>query len=153
MTPSLISVDDFAKYVSSDPVEIIAHGDRLERADLVIKALEVIGDSTKHGECWCYPQIDNGGYAKVRYDGRYTTASRLVLCAATNKPLSYGMDACHRTPLCRFRNCINPDHLFWETHAENCRRRELERRARAVIAGEAKALSLQYAETSALSHP
>ena len=108
--------------------------DHMRRWDFAIKAIEVIGDSVKRGECWCYPHTAPDGYSRVRITGKNTTASRLVLCVATNKALDYDMDACHRTPLCRFKNCINPDHLYWETHAENCRRRELERRARAVIA-------------------
>jgi hypothetical protein len=40
------------------------------------------------------------------------------------------MDDCHRSPLCRFKACCNPEHLFWDTHANNCKRRELEKRAR-----------------------
>ena len=96
--------------------------------------IEAIGDSIKRGECWCYPNTAPDGYSRIRVAGKNTTASRLLLCVATNKPLDYGMDACHRTPLCRFKNCINPEHLYWETHAENCRRRELERRARIAIA-------------------
>ncbi|MGP0017950.1 MAG: hypothetical protein ACLPHP_05230 [Candidatus Sulfotelmatobacter sp.] len=106
----------------------------MQRWDLAIKAIEAIGDSIKHGECWCYPHTAPDSYSRIRVKGKNTTASRLVLCVGTNKPLSYKMDACHKTPLCRFKNCINPDHLYWETHAENCRRRELERRARAAIA-------------------
>lgn len=105
------------------------------KLDLTIKAMEVVGDSIKRGECWCYPRTDPSGYGKLWFNRKSTTASRLVLCAATNKPINYGMDACHRTPVCRFRNCVNPDHLYWETHSENCKRRELERKARATIAG------------------
>jgi len=117
-----------------------AFADHMTQWDLVIKAIEAIGDSTKHGECWCYPTTASDGYSKIRVGSKTTTASRLLLCCATGKPLNYGMDACHRTPLCRFKNCINPDHLFWDTHAENCKRRELERRARAAIAPLAGAL-------------
>jgi hypothetical protein len=40
------------------------------------------------------------------------------------------MDDCHKSPLCRFKACCNPEHLFWDTHANNCKRRELEKRAR-----------------------
>ena len=127
-----MSIETFIEQFSQPDTGWFA--DHMSRWDLAIKAIEAIGDCIKHGECWCYPTTAPDGYSRIRVDGRNTTASRLVLCIATGKPLNYGMDACHRSPLCRHKNCINPDHLYWETHAENCRRRELERRARAAIA-------------------
>jgi hypothetical protein len=127
-----MSIESFIEQFTESGVGLFA--DHMRRWDLAIKAIEAIGDSIKHGECWCYPTTASDGYSKIRVGNKTTTASRLVLCVATDKPLDYGMDACHRTPLCRHKNCINPEHLFWDTHAENCKRRELERRARAVIA-------------------
>lgn len=97
------------------------------------RAVVAIGDCTKHGECWVYPRTNAAGYGVVRIGGKQTTPSRLILCCATQKPLDYEMDACHTTPLCRSKACCNPEHLFWDTHAENCKRRELERRARATF--------------------
>jgi hypothetical protein len=126
-----VSVESFLeKFTTSDGDWFSNH---MSKWDRVITAIGAIGDCVKQGECWVYPHTDADGYSRIRVESKNTTASRLVLCCATNKPLDYGMDACHRTPLCRFRACINPEHLFWDTHAENCKRRELERRARKTI--------------------
>jgi hypothetical protein len=80
--------------------------------------------------CWVYPSTNGSGYGVVSVGGKRPSVSRLVLCCATNKPLDYGMDACHKSPLCRHRACCNPEHLFWGTHSENSLRREVEKRAK-----------------------
>lgn len=101
------------------------------------RAIVAIGDCIKHGDCWVYPKLDSSGYGSLSVGGRTTTVSRLVLCCATNKPLGYKegkefMEACHRTPLCRYRACCNPEHLFWDSKSNNAKRRETERAAREV---------------------
>lgn len=104
-----------------------------ERESLVrlmyYRAIVAIGRCTKHGDCWVYPGTNDNGYGVISIGGKRPTVSRLVLCCVTHKPLNYEMDACHKSPLCRYAACCNPDHLFWDTHRENCQRRELEKRA------------------------
>ncbi|MBZ5613235.1 MAG: hypothetical protein LAO23_04430 [Acidobacteriia bacterium] len=109
----------------------------LELLGFHYRAIVAIGNSIKHGDCWVYPSTNKEGYGITSVGGKSTSASRLVLCCATDKPLDYKvgkdfMDACHRTPLCRFRACLNPEHLYWDTKRNNSRRRELERAAAEV---------------------
>jgi hypothetical protein len=71
---------------------------------IYLRAIVAIGDSTKRGDCW--------------------------VCCASHMPLNHRMDACHRSPICRFKACCNPEHLYWDTHKNNCERREAEKRRR-----------------------
>jgi len=80
----------------------------------------------------CFLQVDSLSFHLVQI-----SPVRSVLCCATGKPYDYHneageyMNAGHRTPIiCRFRDCLNPDHLYWETRNDGCKRREAEERAR-----------------------
>ena len=94
------------------------------------KAIEAIGRSIKHGDCWVYPTTNDTGYGIISVGDRRPSVSRLILRCATHQPLNHPMDACHKSPLCRYKACCNPEHLYWDTHQANCIRRELERQAR-----------------------
>jgi len=94
------------------------------------RAIVAIGDCVKHGECWVYPKVNGDGYGMLKIAGKVVTASRLILCCATHQALTFGMDACHRSPICRFRSCCNPEHLYWDTRENKCRKRESEKRAK-----------------------
>lgn len=68
---------------------------------------------------------------------KIAVASRLILCCDTGKPYDYHseagefMIASHKTPIiCRYRSCLNPEHLFWDTLSGGCQRREAEEAAR-----------------------
>jgi hypothetical protein len=118
------------------------------RCEMVARAIKAIGDSTKKGDCWCYPKQNRDGYGVTSVLHQSRVTSRLVLCCVTGKPYDYHnesgeyMIASHRTPIiCRFRNCLNPDHLFWETLSDGCKRREDEARAVSATTGLASSLA------------
>jgi hypothetical protein len=94
------------------------------------RAITAIGDSTKRGDCWVYPTTNDSGYGIIKIAGKAVAVSRLILCCASHMPLNHKMDACHISPICRFKACCNPEHLYWDTHKSNCERREAERRGR-----------------------
>jgi hypothetical protein len=110
------------------------------RCEMTARAIKAIGDSTKvthaGGTCWRFPKVNKAGYGVTSVLHLSRVTSRLVLCMATGKPYDYHneqgeyMIASHRTPIiCRFRNCLNPEHLFWETLSDGSKRREAEARA------------------------
>jgi hypothetical protein len=77
-------------------------------------------------------------------------------CCATGKPYDYHnepgeyMIASHWTPIiCRFRDCLNPDHLYWEAASDGCRRREAEERARNAASTLSSLLSIPMLYPSA----
>jgi hypothetical protein len=132
-----VSVETFIeKFGSDDPVAAFNL-----RCEMVARAIRAIGDCTKHGECWLYPKTNADGYGITSVLHKTRVVSRLVQCLATGKPYDYHnedgeyMIASHKTPvICRHRNCCNPEHLYWETLGEGCKRREDEVRAKALAA-------------------
>lgn len=126
-----MSLEAFMKrFGGPDPVE--AHNLRCE---MVARAIKAIGDSYKvthaAGECWHYPKVNSSGYGVTSVLHKTMVASRLVLCCATGKLYDYHneageyMEAAHRSPvICQDHRCLNPEHLFWITKSDNCKRRE-----------------------------
>lgn len=80
--------------------------------------------------CWLWTaSLDRKGYGHMVVDGRLMPAHRLAYERYVG-PIPAGLLACHK---CDVRCCVNPDHLFIGTHADNMQ--DMVRKGRGRYAG------------------
>jgi hypothetical protein len=102
----------------------------------------------KHGHITCLvnPELSKEEYWITSVQRRPITASRLIYCVHTGKPMDHKdadgirLDACHKTPYCQSHNCVNTVHLFWDTYIKNQEKRGREIQARKLAADTASKL-------------
>lgn len=97
---------------------------------------EIIDNCEIVGDCWLWKgYVNDDGYGMKKVgDAQPHPVHRIMLCIATGQSLSTRYDAGHDTDLCPYKSCCNPDHLMWEHHYVNCKRREDDKRkTRAVF--------------------
>lgn len=69
----------------------------------------------KSETCWLFPDVGSRGYGKFFFCGRTYGAHRISLLWSIGQPAPEKM-ACH---LCRNRNCVKPEHLYFGTAQTN----------------------------------
>ena len=81
--------------------------------------VRVFGRAVIKSGCWEYTSRGSSAYpSMIMVDGRRARPNRFVLEDLSPCPNGHEVDH-----ICRNPRCVNPKHLRWLTHRENCRNR------------------------------
>jgi len=71
------------------------------------------------GDCWRYLGGCNSlGYGKIYYNGKNDKVHRISAHLYLGFDLDSKLNVLHK-PICNFRDCWNPEHLYIGTHMDN----------------------------------
>lgn len=88
--------------------------------------------TVREGECLIWNGHKTwGGYGLVSYEGRMQVASRVAYRLALGA-IPEGHEICHMCPGGDRQDCVNPDHLYTDTHSGNMKDSHAKRRARGL---------------------
>jgi hypothetical protein len=78
-------------------------------------------DKNAPGGCWLWTACRNQlGYGEFSVKNRSMWAHR-VAWELVNGPIPNGLEICHNCPTGDNPSCVNPEHMFLGTHADNLR--------------------------------
>jgi hypothetical protein len=73
------------------------------------------------GGCWIWTGARACGYGRINIGGKKTDAAGRVIWTLIKGPIPDGMELCHDCPGGDNPACVNPEHMFLGSHAENMR--------------------------------
>lgn len=105
------------------------------RATTVPVAVRFWSKVDRAGDCWLWVgRVDEHGYGRTSIGGRNNSPAQRVAWELTHgEGIPVGTFACHR---CDNPICVNPDHLFLGTSADNNRDRHRKGRSKNLDRGE-----------------